>query len=151
MSFLYFFTFKKDVWLIYCQSQYWTAIQLHCHIHNKTLIPADAHTKPDFDNTGPTLLYCTKKIRFMYSQKWNCAALFPIPMFMYLWVIYILPGSVCLTGCSKIGRQILRIYKSLTDTWMWKLGGRTLWFCFGNNEVPKFHFWESEPNICNRF
>ncbi len=39
--------------------------------------------------------------------------------------IYILPGSVSLFGCSKIGRPTLGIYKSLTDTWMWKLGDRT--------------------------
>jgi hypothetical protein len=25
-------------------------------------------------------------------------------------------------SCSRIGRSIVRIYKSLTDTWMWKLG-----------------------------
>jgi hypothetical protein len=31
--------------------------------------------------------------------------------------------SVCLFCCSKYG-QILEIYKSLTDTWMWKLGLR---------------------------
>ncbi len=42
----------------------------------------------------------------MYSQKWNCAALFPIPLFMYLWDIYIFPVSV-LFGCGKIGRPIL--------------------------------------------
>jgi hypothetical protein len=29
---------------------------------------------------------------------------------------YVFPGSVCLFGCSKIGRPIIRICKSLTDT-----------------------------------
>ncbi len=70
---------------------------------------------------------CTEpKIWFMNSQKWNCSALFPIPTFMYLWAIYIFPGSVSLFGCNKIGRQFLGIYESLTDTWMLKLGDRTL-------------------------
>ena len=52
----------------------------------------------------------------------------PISAFMYLWAIYIFPGSVCLFGCSKIGRPILEIYvyKLLTYTWMLKLGDRTL-------------------------
>ncbi len=27
---------------------------------------------------------------------------------------------------QQIGRPILGIYKSVTDTWMWKLGDRTL-------------------------
>ncbi len=37
----------------------------------------------------------------------------------YLWATYILPQLV-------LGRPIVEIYKSLTDTWMWKLGDRTL-------------------------
>jgi hypothetical protein len=45
----------------------------------------------------------------MYSQEWNCAALFPIPTLMYLWAIYIFPGLVYLFGGSKIGR--MGIYK----------------------------------------
>ncbi len=71
---------------------------------------------------------------FMYSQKWNCeASLFPnriimfclpIPTLLYLWEIYIFPGSVWLFCCSQIGGLILGINKSLTDTWMWKLGLR---------------------------
>ncbi len=41
------------------------------------------------------------KIRLMYSPKWNCAALFPIPTNMYLWAIFIFQGSVCLFVCGK--------------------------------------------------
>ncbi len=44
------------------------------------------------------------KIGNKYSQKWNCAASFPFPTFMYLWAIfYIFPRSVRLFCCSKIG------------------------------------------------
>ncbi len=38
--------------------------------------------------------------------------------------MYSQTGSVCLFCCRKIYRPILWIYKSLTDTWMWKLGLR---------------------------
>jgi hypothetical protein len=42
---------------------------------------------------------------------------------VYEWFIYS-QLSVHLFSCSKIGRPIMGIYKSLTDTWMWKLGLR---------------------------
>jgi hypothetical protein len=75
----------------------------------------------------------------MYFQKWNCAAylfhkqnyndLSP-NSYTHISVrdLYIsIPWSVCLFCCSQICGLILGIlgiYKSLTDTWMWKLGLR---------------------------
>ncbi len=68
---------------------------------------------------------------FMYSQQWNwyfqnriIVFSLPVPTLLYLWEIYIFPGSVCLFCCREICGSILGIYKSLTDIWMWKLGLR---------------------------
>ncbi len=130
------------------------AKQLYCHMQNNTHIPTFIpppslsfyqlmHRQSQiFIIKGPISATLYQKSDLCIPRNGNYAALFPIPMVMYLWVIYILPGSVCLFGCSKRGISILEIYKSLTATWMWKLGDRTLWFCFGNNDVPKCHFWE---------
>jgi hypothetical protein len=35
-----------------------------------------------------------------------------------------LRGLSLIFSCSKIGKPIVEIYQSLTDTWMWKLGLR---------------------------
>ncbi len=67
----------------------------------------------------------------MNSQKWNCyfqnriiMSCLPIPTLIYLWEIYIFPGFVGLFCYREICGQILGTNKSLTDTWMWKLGLR---------------------------
>jgi hypothetical protein len=90
----------------------------------------------------------------MYSQKWNSVTSFPVRSYIHvLAAIYIFPGTVCLCDCSKIGRPILGNYKSLTNTWMWKLGDRTLWFIMDitNNEAVRtvsfLGIHKSEPNI----
>ncbi len=69
--------------------------------------PRDDSTRRKIEN------HSVLKIEFMYSQKkeFFCAASVPIPTVLYLWAIYILPGSICLFGYSKISRPILGIYK----------------------------------------
>jgi hypothetical protein len=74
-----------------------------------------------------SLCKCTvPKIRNKYSQKWNCVASCPISKFVYLWVIYSIysPDQSAKTQYSKIGEPIVGMYKSLTETWMPKLGTR---------------------------
>ncbi len=41
-----------------------------------------------------------------------------------------IPRGVHMFSCSRIGRPIVVIYKSLTDTWMWKMGLRPAQFLF---------------------
>ncbi len=63
-------------------------------------------------------VYTAKEISIKYFFSGNSAATVPIPTFMGLWAIYIFPGSVHIFPCSRIGRPILEIYKSLTDIWV---------------------------------
>ncbi len=51
--------------------------------------------------------------------------------------IYSQDRSTYCISCSRIGRSIVGIYKSLTDTWMWKLG---LWLRNSFSGIFVFNF-----------
>ncbi len=56
----------------------------------------------------------------------------PHPQFPHSCICELCVYSHDRSTCSKIGRPIVRVYKSLIDTWMWKLGTRPSSFMSGN-------------------
>ncbi len=79
---------------------------IHCkRIQYKCLVPI--YVFPEIETVLPRYL---QNIIIMFCL--------PVSAFMYLWMIYIFPGSVCLFCFMQIGRPILGIYKSLIDKWM---------------------------------
>ncbi len=68
-------------------------------------------------------IYFLRTIKVTLQRK-LCAASVSISKCMCLWAIYMFLGSVHIFSCRSIGRPIVGIYKSLTATWLWKLGER---------------------------
>jgi hypothetical protein len=64
------------------------------------------------DGGRPEAIHCTKNMIYVFLR-----GLVP-SSYIHVSVsdLYIFPRSVCIFGCSKIGRQILGIYKLLTAT-----------------------------------
>ena len=70
-------------------------------------------------------IYVFPEMKLLFpKQNYNVLSPSSYTHIQYLWEIYIFPGSVSLFCCREICGPILGIYKSLTDTWMWKLGLR---------------------------
>ncbi len=69
------------------------------------------------------IYHTATKIPFMYSQKRNCAAQYQFPHSCICErFIYSQNRSTYFPAAKYIGRPIVGIYKSLAETWMWKLG-----------------------------
>jgi hypothetical protein len=115
---------------INCKSLFLRAM-LWVHLHSMETISApvnshgvlkrsccdtDSGREPHCKDTIP-------KIWNKYSQKRNCVVTVPIPIFMFLWAIYIFPRSICLFCCRKIGRRSWKyIDRSQThecENWDW--------------------------------
>ncbi len=56
------------------------------------------------------------KVRNIYSQKRDCAAIVPIPTFMFVCASYIFPQSFSKFCCSKIGGPLMGIYINRSQT-----------------------------------
>ncbi len=75
--------------------------------------------------SGPQYIsapHTVPKIQFKYSQIWKCAASFLIPTIMRLWVIYVFQDRSAFLAAANRKTNPGNMYKSLTVTWMWKLG-----------------------------
>ncbi len=70
----------------------------------------------------PGWVHCNENPIYVFSEK-ELQGL-SLSTVMCLWAIYIFPRSVHIFSCSRIGRSIVEIFKSLTDTWMQKMGLR---------------------------
>jgi hypothetical protein len=65
-------------------------------------------------------MHCNENPSYVFPEKKLCGL---SPNFHYVSVSDL--WSVHIFFCSTIGRPIMRIYKSITDTWMWKWGLRS--------------------------
>ncbi len=75
-------------------------------------------------NKGPVPIYVFPEIKlrgllFPKKQKYSIMFCLPISTFMYLWAIYIFPGSVCLLCCRPILEYINHSQTREWRNWEW--------------------------------
>ncbi len=73
--------------------------------------------------------HCNENPIYVFPEK-NCAASVSVTTLMCLWAIYIFPGSVHIFSCSRLGRPVLGIYKSLTYSWGHAIPFLGIYICF---------------------
>ncbi len=104
---------------------------------------------PFLNHSGPSSLQrprCESNINvwfpFMYSQKWNCyfqnrtiiIFFLPVPTLIYLWEIYIFPGSVYnYSAAEKYVDQSWEYISQTHECWNWDWG-RAI-------SRKRIHFW----------
>jgi hypothetical protein len=121
--------------------------QVHCTPHVLTILNPFIYTvkrSRDFwikKYYVVEMAHCTENPIYVFPEM-NCSASIPISTFMYLWAIYIFPGSIWLFCCSQIGRPILGILyincSQIHECENWE----TEHYNSGKNEAAQIPFWE---------
>ncbi len=118
--FIYFtLLVKSSDFFVFCFVQAWSAlcqgVQGRC---SKLQVLIDL----THGNENPISVFPEKELRGLNPNFHMC-----------LWAMYIFQGSAHIFSCNRIGRPIVGMYKSLTDTWMRKLRLRPRNSFTGNN------------------
>ncbi len=121
---------ERGYWIMYQGERRTTpATLLYSLLVNGKLRKPWWYTQETWHTIPHTLLLCIPKMQNKYFQKWNCAALFPISTFLYLWAINIFPWSVHLFGCIAFAIWLWDFLKrsEILECWNWEWG-RTFLF-----------------------
>jgi hypothetical protein len=89
--------------------------------------------------------HCTKNQIYVFPEMKLHGASFLIPTFMSVSYLCIPSLSICLQQNRQTDPENISLHDTCmiqADTLMWKLGDRTLYFCFWKNEASHFHFQE---------